>query len=90
MIWRVNISRTARKQLKKLDNQARKSILDFLKNRIETGKDPKKFGDPLRRSLAGLWKYRVGDYRIICDIRQEAIVVLVLRLGHRRKIYGGH
>ena len=89
MAWRVEISDTARRALKKLGKQAQKEILDYLKQRIETAENPQRFGSPLRRSLAGLWRYRIGDYRVICEIRQSEVVVLVLRVGHRSKVYGG-
>lgn len=90
MVWRVKFSETARRQLKKLEKQTQRDILKYLKKRIETKEDPQRYGDPLRRSLAGLWKYRVRNYRIICEIQREEVVVLVLRVGHRRKVYGGH
>jgi mRNA interferase RelE/StbE len=90
LAWQVKISDTARRQLKKLERQVQRKILDYLKKRIETNEDPQRFGKPLRGSLTGLWKYRIGDYRIICEIRKNEVVVLVLRVGHRRKVYGGH
>ena len=90
MIWQVKFSETAKRQLNKLQKQTQKDILKYLKKRIKTDEDPQRFGSLLRRSLSGLWKYRVGDYRLICEIQQEEIVVLVLAVGHRRKIYGGH
>ncbi len=90
MTWQVKFSETATRQLKKLGKQTQRDILKYLKKRIETDDDPKRYGDPLRRSLSGLWKYRVGDYRLICEVQQEEIVVLVLAVGHRRKVYGGH
>lgn len=90
MAWQVKFSETARRQLTKLGKQPQRDILKYLKKRIETDEAPQRYGDPLRRSLSGLWKYRVGDYRLICEVQQEEIVVLVLAVGHRRKVYGGH
>ena len=90
MTWQVKFSETAKRQLNKLGKQTQRDILTYLKKRIETDEDPQRYGDPLRRSLSGLWKYRVGDYHLICEIQQKAIVVLILVVGHRRKIYGGH
>ena len=84
MTWRVKFSETALRQLKKLGKQPQKDFLKYLKKRIETDKDPQRYGDQLRRSLSGLWKYRVGDYRLICEVQQEEIVVLVVNVGHRR------
>ena len=86
MIWKVKISDTALKQLKKLDNKSGKTIIDYLETRIETDKDPCRFGGALRHSLAGLWKYRIGEYRVICKIQKKKVLVLVLRVGHRKDI----
>jgi len=74
----------------KLDPQVATEIIRYLQERIATDEDPKRFGEPLRRDLVGFWKYRVGAYRLICDIQEEKVLVLVLRVGHRSKIYGGH
>jgi len=85
--WQVEISRTAEKQIAKLDRVAQKSILQFLRERIQIAADPRQLGKPLHGDKKGLWRYRVGDYRLICDIRDERIVVLVLRIGHRKDVY---
>jgi len=87
LAWRIEITRTARKQLAKLDRQVQVDILRYLRERIATDDDPRRYGGPLRRELAGRWKYRVGSYRLICEIRDEKILVLVLMVGHRGKIY---
>lgn len=87
MAWRIEISETARKQLSKLDKGVQKGILRFLRERIATDEDPKRFGAPLRRDLTGLWKYRIGAYRLVCDIQGDRLMVLVLRMGHRREVY---
>jgi len=88
--WIVRIADPARKELAKLDRKATNNILAFLRKRIATNEDPKRFGDPLRHNLVGLWKYRVGAFRIIADIQDQEITVLVVRVGHRSKVYGGH
>ena len=90
MAWEIEISETAIKHLKKIDHKAQKQILKYLKERIAPIADPRSLGAPLRGSLSGLWKYRVGDYRIIVEIRDKDIVILVLQVGHRKNIYGGH
>ena len=77
----------AERQLKKLDRPVRERILNYLHDRIEGCKNPRHFGEPLKGGRAGLWRYRVGDYRIICDIRDDVLVVLALAVGHRREIY---
>ena len=90
MAWKIEFEKSAKKEIKKIDRQAQRVILRFLREKIATNENPRRFGGPLSRNLAGLWKYRIGDYRLICDIQEEKVVVLVLRVGHRSKIYGGH
>ena len=87
MAWKVEFESQAEKELAQLDPQHVKRILKYLNERIATDEDPRRFGAPLRHDLTGLWKYRVGDYRIICEIQDEVVLVLVVRVGHRRKIY---
>lgn len=89
-VWQIEFSDTARKQMAKLDRSVAAEILRYLRERIATSQDPRRFGEPLCKDLAGFWRYRVGAYRLICDIQDNKMVVLVLRLGHRSKVYGGH
>ena len=86
-LWVVAWDDQALKDLKKLDRQAQKEILRFLQERIETTEDPKRFGKPLIANKKDLWRYRVGDYRILSKIENETITVLVLAVGHRKNIY---
>ena len=90
MAWQIEVTETAKKQLAKLDQQEQKNILQYLKEKIGTDEDPRRYGAALRRELTGRWKYRVGNYRIICDIQDTRVLVLVLMIGHRSKVYGGH
>jgi mRNA interferase RelE/StbE len=87
LAWTVEISDFAERQLRKLDKGLQKRLLDWLDDRIEGCKNLRHFGEPLRGDLAGLWRYRVGDYRIICEIQDKRLVVLALAIGHRREIY---
>ena len=87
MPWKVSISETADKQLARLGRQEEKRIRRFLRERVELCDNPRSFGDPLLGNFSGLWRYRVGDFRLICDIQDEDIIVLVLKIGHRREIY---
>jgi len=87
LVWQIKITNTAKKQLVKLDRQVQSEILRYLRDRIATNEDPRRYGAPLRRELTGRWKYRVGAYRLICEIQDEKILVLVLMVGHRSKIY---
>ncbi len=90
MAWQINFEDSAFKELSKLDKQEQKNIIRYLRNRIAVSDDPRNFGQALRANFSGLWKYRVGNYRIICSINDNELTVLVLRVGHRRQIYGDH
>lgn len=85
--WRIEITRTAEKQIQKLDRKAQDQITRFLRERVQPAENPRQLGKPLRGEKRGLWRYRVGDYRLICDIQDEKISVLVLSVGHRKEIY---
>lgn len=87
MTWTVEFDDRAAKELRKLDRQAQQDRLRYLRKRVATKEDPRRFGKPLSGDLALLWRYRVRDYRIICHIEDEKLLVLVLRLGHRKDIY---
>ena len=85
--WRVEFDVRAAKELKKLDSTVQRAITGFFKERIATELDPRRFGKSLSGNLAGLWRYRIGDYRAICVIQDERLVVLALKIGHRREVY---
>ncbi|SFZ85171.1 mRNA interferase RelE/StbE [Devosia enhydra] len=87
MGWTIEFSASARKSLKKLDRQAACEILDYLDERIAGSEDPRRFGKALVGPLAGLWRYRVRDFRIICSIEDGRLIVLVLDIGHRSEVY---
>lgn len=75
------------KDIRKLDQRIQKKIKDYLEKKISILDDPRILGKSLQGNLSGLWRYRVGDYRIICEIRDEELIVLVVAIGHRSKIY---
>jgi mRNA interferase RelE/StbE len=87
MAWKIDLTPNAIKQMAKLDKTISTRILKFLRERIEKLDDPRQVGARLQGALSGLWKYRVGDYRIICSLENVRLVVLVLRVGHRKEIY---
>jgi len=87
LAWTVEIGNVAERQLKKVDASVRKRILDWLDERIEGCKNPRHFGEALKGGKAGFWRYRVGDYRVFCEIEDTRVVVLVIAVGHRREIY---
>jgi mRNA interferase RelE/StbE len=85
--WQIEITSTAEKQIVKLDRPAQQSILHFFRARVLAAPNPRQLGKPLHGDKKDLWRYRVGDYRIICDIQDNRLVVLVLRFGHRKEVY---
>lgn len=87
LIWSVEWDDAAVKELRKLDRQAQNEILLYFRERIATKDDPRRFGKPLSRKLASLWRYRVRHYRMICHIEDAKLIVLVLRAGHRKEVY---
>jgi mRNA interferase RelE/StbE len=87
LIWRVEFDERAARELRRLDKQAQRAILRYLRERIATDQDPRRFGKPLSRELTGLWRYRIGDYRVVCNIEDGQLLVLVVRVGHRRGVY---
>ena len=88
MAWRVELSATAAQELGKLDPQNARRILKFLNERVAKLADPRAIGKALRGSPLGeFWRYRVGDFRLICKIEDDRVRVLVLRVGHRREVY---
>ncbi|MCP3869351.1 MAG: type II toxin-antitoxin system RelE/ParE family toxin [Gammaproteobacteria bacterium] len=87
MTWRVEWDDRAVKELRRIDRQVQRNILTYLRERIATTQDPRRFGKALGGDKWGLWRYRVGDYRIVCQIKDQSVVVLVLRVAHRSTVY---
>ncbi|MEQ1590952.1 MAG: type II toxin-antitoxin system RelE/ParE family toxin [Thiobacillaceae bacterium] len=88
MAWRIEVSETAEKQLAKLDKPIAQRLSNFLRERLATLDDPRSIGQALRGSELGeFWKYRVGDWRLICQIKDAKILITVVRIGNRREIY---
>lgn len=86
-IWRVEINPDAARDLRKLGANAERLILRYLRQRIATADDPRRFGHALTHGLKSLWRYRVGDYRIVGEIQDDRFIVLVVTVGHRREVY---
>ncbi len=87
MTWTVELDRRAVKELRNLDRDAQRRLLSFLRERVATDQDPRRFGRPLSGESLGLWRYRVGALRLICRIEDARVVVLVLAVGYRKNIY---
>jgi len=90
LAWRIEFAETARKELSRLGRDAQARLRKYLRERIALCEDPRDYAAPLKSNLAGLWKFRVGEYRLVAEIRDEEIRVLVLRVGRRKNVYGGH
>ena len=88
MAWRIDYTSTALKQLSKLDKTAANRILNFMDERISVSANPREAGKALTGALLGaFWRYRVGDYRVICDVQDHVLCVLVVRVGNRKEVY---
>lgn len=85
-MMRVEYSKDARKQLGKIDRAMQKRIVDYM-DEIGLLENPHSRGKALVENMRGYWRYRVGDYRIICEIREEELLILALKIGHRREVY---
>lgn len=88
MTWLIKLEEAAEKELAKLDKQVARRIIKFLRERVAVLEDPRSIGEALRGArLGGLWKYRVGDYRIIASIEDGQLMILIVRIGNRREVY---
>ena len=87
MAWTIDYTDTAKSQLRKLDQQTARRIVDYMDQRIAVLENPRSVGKALTGPLGGFWRYRVGDHRVICDIQDQRICVLVLRVSHRKEAY---
>lgn len=85
--WKLQYRDKARDQLRALDKVAALRIARYLQDRVINSANPRQLGMAMQGRFRGYWRYRVGDYRIICDIQDETITVLVLLIGHRGDIY---
>lgn len=87
MAWIIKTRATADKQIAALDKPIQKRIKSFLMERVAALENPRSIGEALSGPLGDCWKYRVGDYRIICDIQDNIITILVLAIGDRKQVY---
>jgi mRNA interferase RelE/StbE len=87
LAWNVELTATAVKQLKKLDRKWPSVILDYLEDEIAALHDPRSRGKALSGDKKGLWRYRIGDYRILCQILDRDLVIVDVTIGHRKNVY---
>ncbi len=87
MAWKVELSSGAERQLRKLDPGTARRLGTYLRTLVAETSDPRERGKALTGPMKGLWRYRVGDYRLVCELIDQRLVVLVVRLGHRSCVY---
>ena len=87
MVWNVEFLDSAKRQLRKIDKRWQGAILDYLEDEIAPLEDPRSRGKALIGDKRGLWRYRAGDYRILCEIRDAELVIAAITIGHRRDVY---
>ena len=88
MAWQIEFDPAALKELTKLDKPVARRIVQFLREHVASLEDPRSLGEALRGDqLGAFWKYRLGDYRVVAEIVDSRIVIIVLRVGHRREVY---
>jgi mRNA interferase RelE/StbE len=87
LAWTIEYSEPAKKTLKRLDRQTAKRILDFMDTRVALADNPRRIGKALQEPLDRYWAFRVGDYRAICELNDDVLNVLVLKIGHRSDVY---
>lgn len=87
MAWRIEFLPDAVKELKKLDRSVARRIITTLEERIATLDDPRTLGSALTGDHAGYWRWRVGDYRVVARIEDERVVIIIVRVAHRREVY---
>jgi mRNA interferase RelE/StbE len=87
LAWTLKFTNTALKQLEKLDQPTADQITRILEGKVAKSANPRAFGKALTGELKGYWRYRIGDYRVICELKDRELIILALAVGHRRDIY---
>ena len=87
MAWTIDYTETARNQLRRLDRPIARRIVDYMSDGVANLEDPRSRGRALIGPMGGLWRYRVGDCRVISELRDDALRVLVVRIAHRSRAY---
>ena len=87
MVWKLEVSAKASKELGKLAEQPHQQILDYLTLQVLARDNPRDLGKALRHEKSGLWRYRVEKYRILCQIQDERLIILIIKVGKRDSVY---
>lgn len=87
MTWKIEFDSKARKEFKKLSKEVQREIQHFLRKKLIDSSNPREFGKPLMHDKSGLWRYRIGIYRLICNIEDDKLIIYVIRVAKRDKVY---
>jgi len=87
MKYKILFDKNADKQLRKIDKTQQRIIVNWIVKNLENTNDPRAFGKALKGNLKDYWRYRVGDYRIIAEINDAEVKILIIEIGHRKDIY---
>ncbi|NWK54913.1 type II toxin-antitoxin system RelE/ParE family toxin [Verrucomicrobiaceae bacterium N1E253] len=87
MSWDYSFTSRARKELKKLGHESARKIIRFLDERVCEADNPRQHGKALKGSLDEYWRYRIKNFQILCEIKDDTLIVLVVKVGHRRNVY---
>ncbi len=85
--WKIRFSEEALKQLKKLDRYTQRLIDSWIAKHLENCENPRSTGKPLTANRTCQWRYRIGDYRMLCELKDDVLLILVIKVGHRRDVY---
>ena len=86
-MWKIIFDKKAEESLKKIERTIEKKIIRYMEVKVSVLQNPRLIGKPLTGNKKGLWRYRVGDYRVVCDIKDSEIMILVVDADHRKNIY---
>ena len=87
MVWKIEYLKSIQKGVRKIDRTSQKKIREYLENKVAKMENPRDIGKALKGEMKELWRYRIGDYRAICEIQDKSITVLVIHIGHRKNVY---
>jgi mRNA interferase RelE/StbE len=85
--YSFSFEESAQRQFNKLDGSVRKRIQAYINKHVERSEDPRRVGEPLGGERSGLWRYRIGKYRLVCHIADEKLTILAVKVDHRAKVY---
>ena len=87
MVWAVSFTPAAEKTFGNLDRPLQRRIQKFIDTRLQTDDDPRRLGEAYTGPLKGYWKYRIGDHRLVCEIKDKVVRILVIAIGDRKEVY---